>query len=461
MNGEAADTGPAPTRRDVLRVGVLGMAGAAAGAVGSGVATVGAAGPEGADRATAATADGVLDLYVNEGMVPMVDGTLVYMRGFGDRPTAADDPFPSLTAAPRIFFADGRLESDRFYPPDAAVPPHGRPSPAGPDPHTPLHYRVRRAYWGSYFPPRTIIAESGGRIRLRVHNTLRQRHELAFSALAASTGPIEPGATAALEFDTPEPGTYLFTDPGGGNVQRTLGLFGVLVVVPRNDRWRLTEGGVEFERQWVWICHDIDPEWARRARAGEVIDSARTPPVPRYFTLNGRSGYESLALTEDENLNHSRHEETLISGSPRATDVRDFSKDATADSLITGQLLRVVNAGVVVHQIHFHGNHVWTVRRNGQPFGRTAGTVDDEGHIRLQQWEDVVELDALDVKESVLPIKPPPDGIDEVFAARTTDWQFPMHCHAEPSQTAGGGLYPGGLVGDWILVAPLPAEGGH
>lgn len=461
MTRGVVTTSTSLSRRDVLRVGVAGIAGATAGAATVGVAPVGAAWPEGAGRAAAASADGVLDLYVNEGMVPMVDGTLVYMRGFGEQPTLADDPFPSLTAAPRIFFADGRLQVDRLYPPDAVAPPHGSPAPAGPDPLVPLHYRVRRAYWGSYFPSRTIIAESGSRIRLRVHNTLQQDHELAFRGVPVTTGTIAPGATAALEFDSPEPGTYLFVDPGGGIVQRTLGLFGVLVVVPRADRWRLTDGGAEFERQWLWICHDIDPEWARRARAGETIDPERTPPVPRYFTLNGRSGYESLALTEDENINHQRHEDTLVAGAPRATDVRDLSKDGTADSLITGQLLRLVNAGVVVHQIHFHGNHVWTLRRHNQAFGRTAGTVDDEGHIKLQQWEDVVELDPLDVKECVLPVKPPPDGVDEVFAARTTDWQFPMHCHAEPSQTAGGGLYPGGLVGDWILTAPAAAEGVH
>jgi FtsP/CotA-like multicopper oxidase with cupredoxin domain len=31
-----------------------------------------------------------------------------------------------------------------------------------------------------------------------------------------------------------------------------------------------------------------------------------------------------------------------------------------------------------------------------------------------------------------------------------------MHCHAEPSQTAAGGLYPGGLVAHWTLAAPGP-----
>jgi hypothetical protein len=37
-----------------------------------------------------------LDLHVNDGYLPMVDGTLVYHRGFGDRRTAVRDPKPSL-----------------------------------------------------------------------------------------------------------------------------------------------------------------------------------------------------------------------------------------------------------------------------------------------------------------------------------------------------------------------------
>jgi hypothetical protein len=74
----------------------------------------------------------------------------------------------------------------------------------------------------------------------------------------------------------------------------------------------------------------------------------------------------------------------------------------------------------------------------------------------LQQWEDVVELDPLDRKEIVLPLRRPPEALDAVWDARDEDWPYPMHCHAEPSQTAAGGLYPGGLVADWTMAAPGP-----
>jgi hypothetical protein len=60
-------------------------------------------------------------------------------------------------------------------------------------------------------------------------------------------------------------------------------------------------------------------------------------------------------------------------------------------------------------------------------------------------------MDPLQTKAVMLPLKPPPNALDEVLRNQRCDWVFPMHCHAEMSQTAGGGLYPGGMVSDWKL----------
>ena len=160
--------------------------------------------------------------------------------------------------------------------------------------------------------------------------------------------------------------------------------------------------------------------------AGELIDPVRTPPVPRYFMLNDRSGYLALGVSDrpGEQRGHARGHPRRP-GSARLVDVRDFSKPDGHGSVITGQLIRMVNVGVVVHQMHFHGNHVWTVRRNGVDFPRAAGRIDAEGHVLLQQWEDVVELDPLDRKEVVLPLRRPPDTTDAVWAARDRGLALP------------------------------------
>ena len=54
-----------------------------------------------------------LNVYINDGFLPMVDGALVYHRGFGNRATSLRDPAPSLTLTPQVFTVAGRLVPSR------------------------------------------------------------------------------------------------------------------------------------------------------------------------------------------------------------------------------------------------------------------------------------------------------------------------------------------------------------
>jgi len=428
------------TRRSFVRYGAGGVAAAGL----AGTTLVRATRPARAEVVTDRLA-----LFINEGHVAMVDGTLVYMRGFGE--AAVGDPNPSLTIAPRVFLADGRgpVES-RLYPleGDAEVPEEGTPRDDGIDDSGPGLHFISRRRWASFFPRRTIVAESGSTIRLTITNRLRQPHTFTITEAGVDVE-LAPGETKDVDFAAPAPGTYLYHDTTDAPVNRVLGLYGALVVVPANRPWTLDGNDGEFERQWLWLLADIDPEWGRRARLGATIDPERTPCVPRYFTLNDRSGVFSLAVSPDEAENLRTHEDTKPSGHARLVDVRDIGHNEDA-GVGTGQLIRLLNAGVAVHQPHFHGNHVWTLAINNRTLTRTHVEIVD-GHIALQHWEDVVEMDPLTTKAVMLPLKPPPDALDVVRANQKCDWVYPMHCHAEMSQTAGGGLYPGGQVSDWIL----------
>jgi hypothetical protein len=268
-----------------------------------------------------------LDLHINDGFLPMVDGTLVYHRGFGDRRTVVMDPKPSLAVSPRVFQRNGSVVASRTYPLKAAVPPQGRPTPAAKDPLNPGEFLVRRAHWASFFPDRTLIAETGSTISIRVTNNLTQDHSLQFLNAGPSrghvgTGAIKPGQSKALTFRAPAEGTYLYCDPGADPadpeadpVQRVLGLFGALIVVNPDSPWRAGPHGTEFERQWLWLLHGVDPVWAAIASRNGTVDPAKNPVHPRYFTLNDRSGFQSLAASVDGALNRIREEDTLMSGS--------------------------------------------------------------------------------------------------------------------------------------------------
>jgi hypothetical protein len=427
------------TRRTLIRVGAGSIA--TAGVVGTVTRP--------ASRARAVVATDRLELFINDGHVAMVDGALVYMRGFGE--VAATDPKPSLTISPKVFLLDGRGPVDsRFFPLDAEVPEEGTPAAPDIDPSGPHLHFIRRRRSASFFPRRTIVAESGAQVRLKVTNRLRTPHTFTIDGTVDVT--VGPGESKAIDFAAPAPGTYLYHDRTDAPVNRVLGLYGTLVVVPagRENWWTFKDGEAEFERQWLWVLADVDPEWGRLARMGVAIDPAKTPLLPRYFTINDRAGVFSLAISPDEAENRRTHEDTKPSGFQRNVDVRD-TRFSPNTALGTGQLIRILNAGVAVHQPHFHGNHVWTMAINNTVLSRANPVITQDGHIALQHWEDVVEIDPLASKAVMLPIKPPPDVVDAVRAAQQCDWIYPMHCHAEMSQTAGGGLYPGGQVSDWIL----------
>ena len=229
-----------------------------------------------------------LDLHVNDGFVPMVDGSLVYHRGFGERRTGVNDPKPALAISPRVFTANGQVVASRTYPLGAPLPPHGRPAPLRPDPANPRQFLARRGHWASFFPDRTLIAETGSTIQIRLHNNLSQPHEIRFHRAGpggadAGSGPVAPGQNKLLEFPAPLPGTYLFTDPGNQPVERTLGLYGALVVIDPRNAWRLAAGKAEFERQWLWLCHDVDSNWARIASRGQTVNPSPSRPCPTVF----------------------------------------------------------------------------------------------------------------------------------------------------------------------------------
>jgi hypothetical protein len=244
-------------------------------------------------------------------------------------------------------------------------------------------------------------------------------------------GPVKipaGGIPVDIVFDAPSAGTYIYRDADRNN--RILGMAGVMVVMPADGSNRPYTPGpgrlalpAEFLAQYTWVFHDIDPLLGELARANPKVAHLDYPfekVTPRYFTINGSSGVHST--------------ENLVT-------VPVFPVQDDADAEI-GALIRVVNTGVASHSPHWHGNHVFVVEHNGQP--AKAGFVLEK---------DVVRLAALQRTSVLLPIHTgldawPPLDPEKGFVEQ----QFPMHCHAEMSQTAAGGLYPMGALTDWRLV---------
>jgi hypothetical protein len=358
---------------------------------GSAAATAAAAGV--ATRAATADADPFL-LTITEGEKRMYDGTPVWVRGFVRTGSGAAPDFPG--------------------------PPLGNPGPG--------------------IVEREIF--EGDTVRVRITNDTGRDHTFLIERTANElptdpvVGPVRIPARGVQEitFTAPEAGTYIYRDADRNN--RILGMHGVVVVMPRGvggrnlpyapgaDRLTIP---AEVRRQYVWMLHDVDPvlgELARQNHTQAELDYPLAQVLPRYFLINGQTG------------------DTAVHDDARTVPVVPLQDSAAP---VVGVMIRVVNTGVATHQPHWHGNHVFVVMRNERP--EPAGIVFER---------DVVRMERLNRISVILPAHTgydafPPLNDEHPKAAAQ---QFPMHCHAEMSQTGAGGGYPFGMLTDWHLAAP-------
>jgi hypothetical protein len=134
---------------------------------------------------------------------------------------------------------------------------------------------------------------------------------------------------------------------------RAIGLHDVLVVLPssaggKENWWKPHEGpnAPEFEREFVWIMADtIDLSEPDPLIQGE----AKRRYTPRYFTINDRSGVNSVSHSLDTVRNRQGFDDTKPYGY-----IRDFSVWDVRVDREPGQMIRLVNTGIAVHQPHFH-----------------------------------------------------------------------------------------------------------
>jgi multicopper oxidase len=348
-------------------------------------------------------------LLISEGYVRMTDGSLAWMRGFG-------------------------MNGD------------GSPMVPGPP--------IGRTPYGGVPIGEVAFVKEGEPVVLSIRNGLTGRHadeahgftiEGAFlpDGRPLVNIPIDPsGAATIIEFNAPAAGTYIYADDDP--IQRLLGLHGVMVVMPADGTRRpytprpdLLEPPV-FDEQFVWVFHDVDPVWGEQARLGEFRADAPPPIVfetllPRYFTINGVSGEQS----EESRRNSMRR-----SVVPEGVEGK-------------GTLIRIVNAGATTHSPHFHGNHVYILTMNGQlpSVGGVAARSDDGRPFAVEK--DVFPMQSMGRTDVLLPFHEPLDQWPPYDPANSYDFHYPMHCHAEMSQSAGGGQYPSGMYTEWFLNGPL------
>jgi FtsP/CotA-like multicopper oxidase with cupredoxin domain len=261
---------------------------------------------------------------------------------------------------------------------------------------------------GASMPGPLMLVAERDRLRISITNTLDTPHGFAIDGVVTS-GPIAPDETKVLDFAAPPAGTYLYQDPVDVPFNRLLGLHGALVTMPADGTNTPYAGGPAFTRQWVWVIENVDTVWCDRARLGATTSLEEI--VPDYFLINGRAGVDAV------------HDEAIT----------------IRGRLHEPALVRILNAGVATHAMHFHGNHLDVLCHNAK-------------RAPHPMRKDTIMMPAGFTKDALLPLTPPPDIWPplEQWGSELT-LSYPMHCHAEMSQTAGGGLYPNGMLAHWEI----------
>ncbi|WP_454597968.1 multicopper oxidase domain-containing protein [Qipengyuania sp. SM2507] len=313
-------------------------------------------------------------------------------------------------------------------------------------------------------PSPEIRVTEGDEITIFITNNDSDPHGFAIPGIPAATiDAIEPGATATVIFNAPFAGSFLYIDPFKEPLNRVLGLHGAFIVEvqdgrtpagsetpysapqqtpqvqaifdamgggnPRfpGDKWRHND----LRKDKLWLFSQTDPLLNASVAAGEAVDPAKVKAnfLPRYFTINGLSGFDAA---HSHGGDHEPAERIIASGKQ-------------------GEpcLIRTMNAGLANHAVHIHGNHCFQLSTVAPDFSNACRTFAYERDTWL-----LAPMGRIDM---LLPFTRPPDIPLDAWPPQ--DEPFPlsyvMHCHFELSQTAGGGNYPQGAVTHWEMTAPL------
>src|SRR6516162_6350504 len=195
------------------------------------------------------------------------------------------------------------------------------------------------------------------------------------------------GGSVSYSFTAGHPGTYLYQSGSDQAKQVEMGLYGALVVRPSTATCPPVAGtncayGASTRynsgNEYLLLLAEIDPDLHHAVETGGTYDL--NTRRPRYFTVNGREFPDTL---QDNGT-------ALQPNQPYGSLVR-LQPNTAANPQPT--LIRMINAGLLNHPFHPHGNHTTEIAQDGrvvprtEHFGETIGSGQTLDY--LIRWDDV------------------------------------------------------------------------
>ncbi|MBI2851483.1 MAG: multicopper oxidase domain-containing protein [Chloroflexi bacterium] len=354
-------------------------------------------------------------------------------------------------------------------------------------------------------PGPTIMATRGDTISISITNDLDEPHAFYIPGMFDS-GPINPGQTKVGSFTAATAGAHLYYDNLNSPVNRVMGLHGAFIVLPaegdRTAGHKLTPyGGLAADHPVQKLYDDFGSSAHYPGLAWEEGDEATyTPPFRHYLWLLNEASpvlfaeVGSLSAGEvynaqqfmdrflrdpfSPNPNNSRRPQYFLISGQSGHFAHNNCYVTPMGRVGEPAVVHILNAGLWLHSMHLHANHMYITSVNG---------VVQTNPI----WVDVYNVHPMDRVDYTIPFMRPPDvpnqrgigypdtpkttvngapcwppteecnvhipGIGEDVAKdrfgnnidltqRLSPLCYPMHDHAEPSQTTQGGNYNTALI---------------
>lgn len=240
------------------------------------------------------------------------------------------------------------------------------------------------------WPGPVLSANEGDSVSITVVNNHNIPHNFVIKGVTSDTASIAPGASKTYSFTAPAPGTFVYHDTLNSNINREMGMYGMLWVGPVGGGNTAWAGGPAYTFQRLWVVSEMDkPRWNDVAGSGGTVNTSVYKP--NYFLMNGMGGFQAMSDPA-----------TTIAGSVGQT-----------------ALVRIANGGQFSHSLHFHGNHVQVLAVNG-----------------VRQSSPYKEVDVVNL---------PPLGTMDMLFYLNQPGHYPMHIHTAQMETANG-VYLNGVA---------------
>lgn len=241
-------------------------------------------------------------------------------------------------------------------------------------------------------PGPVLCANSGETVVVHLTNTLPEPSSITFSgqtdvtAAGGAAGLLTTeapaaGGTVTYTFSANAPGTYLYQSGSDVTKQIQMGLYGALVVRPAGHAdWLYADAATRFDptREYLILLSDIDPDLHHAVETNSTYDV--TSLNSKYFTVNGRSFPDTIQ----------KNGVAWLPTQPYGALVRVEPYDAALNPFPAG--IRILNAGLLNHPYHPHGNHMTQVAQDGRelatPTGASAATERFDETIASGQSQD-------------------------------------------------------------------------